>query len=51
MFSFAVCALTRRRVWQALSTHERVTDYHTILGFDDGELQLIDLRKPNEMYP
>src|SRR4051794_19682392 len=33
-----------------LRTHERCSDYYVVLGFDDGELRLVDLRRPSAMY-
>ena len=32
-----------------LFTHARYTDHHALLGYGDGEMKQLDMRKPGEM--
>ena len=32
-----------------LFTHARYTDHHLLLGYGDGEIKQLDMRKPTEM--
>ena len=34
---------------KVLRTHERCSDYYVVLGFGDGELHVLDLRRPSSM--